>query len=678
MCGATRCPVAYGESGQPFWLYGRREQNALTAVWGGVGRGNFDQRKGMRPEHRSVTGSLAYRPEIDGLRAIAVIGVVLYHAGLPMLDNGFVGVDIFFVISGYLITCLLLREWSERNRLNFLEFYARRVRRLLPALIVVCVAAVVAAVLYVASPDDQRAMAQSAAASLLFVGNVFFQSRTGDYFDADSATMPLLHLWSLGVEEQFYLLWPLLLLGLLRLPRPWMVGATLCLAAASLAAAERLIGADNDAAFYQMPTRFWELTTGGLIAMSSARMRGAALIACYAGVFLAVISLFVPFLPGHFPGVGALPAVAGAALILWSVHVRGHLGGAGALLRARPMVFVGLISYSLYLWHWPLLAIARAGSLVTLSPELRAGLVFAAIVLAWLSYRWIERPFRGMARARSARTVWLGSAVSAALALCLLGLASYIDNGKGAGARASRDRPENMAACHASSLSPVPAAPNPACASAAEIVDTVIWGDSHALAWQPFAWEIADRAAINITRDSCGPALGFAGVKGYESKAPACEASNRMALAYFAHLKPRTLIVAARWSSFLGDARAAEFEDAFIETMAVVSGLAERVLIMGPTPELAARAQQCIDLDKLQSCAESRTAYRIRTERARRLLNAVAARYPNVQVVDPEAYFCKEDSCGVLRDGFSLYWDDDHVSSTAARGFAEQWERSPH
>ncbi|MGO1001614.1 acyltransferase family protein [Lysobacter sp. CA196] len=628
----------------------------------------------MTPEHRSGAGTLVYRPEIDGLRAIAVVGVVLYHAGLPMLDNGFVGVDIFFVISGYLITGLLLREWSERKRPNFLEFYARRVRRLLPALIVVCIAAVVATALYVPSPDDQRTAAQSAAASLLFVGNFFFQSRTGGYFDADSGTMPLLHLWSLGVEEQFYLLWPLLMLGLLRLRRSWMVGLTLCLAAASLVAAEHLIGTGNDAAFYQMPTRFWELTAGGLVAMSSVRAGKGALPACYAGVVLAVISLFVPFLPGHFPGLGALPAVAGAALVLWSVHVRGHLGGAGALLRARPMVFVGLISYSLYLWHWPLLAIAKAGSVVPLPPELKTTLVLAAIVLAWLSCRWIERPFRGMVHAGSVRTVWVGSALSAALAIGSLGGASYIDNGKGAGARTSRDRPENMATCHASSSSPVPAAPDSACASSDEAIDTVIWGDSHALAWQPFAWEIADRAAINITRDSCGPALGFAGVKGYESKAPACEASNRMALAYLRQLKPRTLIVAARWPSFLGDARAAEFEDAFMKTMATASGLAERVLIMGPTPELAARAQQCIDLDKLQSCAESRAHYLARTERSRRLLNAVAATYPNVQVIDPEAYFCSGDSCGVLRDGFSLYWDDDHVSSTAARGFAEQWQ----
>ncbi|WP_408953067.1 acyltransferase family protein [Lysobacter sp. Hz 25] len=630
----------------------------------------------MRADHRPGPGALVYRPEIDGLRAIAVIGVVLYHAGVPLLDNGFVGVDIFFAISGYLITRLLLREWGERKRLNFLEFYARRVRRLLPALIAVCIATVVATALYVPSPDDQRTVAQSGAASLLFVGNFFFQSRTGGYFDADSGAMPLLHLWSLGVEEQFYLLWPLLMLGLLRLRRPWMIGLTLCLAAASLVAAERLIGAGNDAAFYQMPTRFWELAAGGLVAMSPMRAGRGALLACYAGVALAMSSLFVPFLPGHFPGLGALPAVAGAVLVLWSIHVDGRLGGAGALLRARPMVFVGLISYSLYLWHWPLLAIAKAGSIEASSPELKAGLVFAAIVLAWLSYRWIERPFRGMVGAGPVRTASAGAAVSAALAMGLLGFVGYIDNGKGAGARASRDRPENMAACHASSSSPVPAVPDPACASSDETIDTVIWGDSHALAWQPFAWEIADRAAINITRDSCGPALGFAGVKGYESKAPACEASNRMALAYLGRLKPRTLIVAARWSSFLGDARAAEFEDAFMTTMATASGLAERVLIVGPTPELAARAQQCIDLGKLQSCAESRTHYLARTERSRRLLNTVAAAYPNVRVIDPEAYFCSGDSCGVLREGFSLYWDDDHVSSTAARSFARQWLQS--
>ena len=337
-----------------------------------------------------MTG-IAYRPEIDGLRAIAVVAVVLYHAGFGF-HAGLVGVDVFFVISGYLITSLLFRERETTGRINLTAFYARRVRRIVPALVVVVVATVIASAFKLSPFGEIRQTAQSGAASLLFVANIFFQAHTGGYFDPSAERMPLLHLWSLGVEEQFYLLWPLGLIALLgSLHKATFAIVGIC-GLVSLALTEFLIYGHPQAAFYQMPARFWELALGGLIALKPAGRLVDGRMPAAVGAMIVLAATLIPI--GHFPGIGALPAVFGAGLLLYAIHGSSRLGWTGAVLRSRPMVFFGLISYSLYLWHWPLLALERATHAGQLSIELRAMICAISVVLAWLSCCFIERPLR--------------------------------------------------------------------------------------------------------------------------------------------------------------------------------------------------------------------------------------------------------------------------------------------
>lgn len=400
---------------------------------------------------------MTYRPEIDGLRAVAVLAVVLFHAGIG--SAGFVGVDVFFVISGYLITSLLLAERAETGRIDLLAFYARRVRRIFPAAALVVLATLAASAWL--PVDVQQHTAKSAGAALMFIANIFFQFTSGGYWDSAADEMPLLHLWSLSVEEQFYLFWPALLI--FNRSRKVMLG----LALVSFGLAEYWIVQQSDAAFFQMPSRFWELAAGGLIAASPARAMPR-----WMGVAGVVLTLGAcAFQIGHFPGSGALPAALGACAVIAAVH-----GGARIpLLASRPMVGVGLISYSLYLWHWPLLAIYAIKGWG--DPMIRVALCLVAALLAMLTYRYVEQPFRKM-RFPSGRTVATGAALSGLLALsaCAIGLRETPESARAE--LATKAAADHMPIeCMYEDGDAVPKCPTPPNAR------VVVWGDSMAWSW---------------------------------------------------------------------------------------------------------------------------------------------------------------------------------------------------
>ena len=605
---------------------------------------------------------------------------MLYHAGIGP-GAGFVGVDVFFVISGYLITALLYKEWATTGKISLLGFYARRVRRIFPALIVVVLGTVAASTILLSPFGEQLKVTQSASASLLFVANFYFQATSGGYFDGNSGLLPLLHLWSLAVEEQFYLLWPIALIVLLRRPKS-LLPALLMLSIASLALAEFLIRNDPSAAFYQMPARFWELAVGGLIALRPAGQLPDGRPAVLVGLIAVVVGAAIPAL--HFPGVGALPAVAGAALLLHGVHGSTRLGLAGACLRSRPMVFVGVISYSLYLWHWPLLAVDRATRIGPSPLPVRLMLVGGSLVLAWLSYRFVEKPFRRPDwTAPDSRLVAAGLMASISLATCLTVLGGALSQTHALvrsatlAERTSEDMPPNTNHCHYPGLEPLAAFPKPNCNSVANRpVRVVIWGDSFALAWQPFAWALAQRdgvAAIDYARSSCPPVLGYMILARTSKPGELCQGFNALVSEKIKGVD--TLILVADWQNYFGSSEnpAYGFQKQLAATIAQVLPNVGRIILLGPTPEIRDSAPRCIERSELAACAIDRRSFNAAADASRKLLQSLAATSTKIEYVELANFFCGADTCPVLKDGYSLYTDTKHVSSTAARHFAVQY-----
>ncbi|WP_226623203.1 acyltransferase family protein [Alloyangia pacifica] len=334
-----------------------------------------------------------YRREIDGLRGIAVTSVILFHADLEVFSGGFVGVDVFFVISGYLISAILMRELAE-GRFSFADFYERRARRILPALAVVIACTIPFAWLWLL-PLEMKDFSQSIAAAALSVSNILFWLES-DYFDTATNLKPLLHTWSLGVEEQFYLLFPPALLLLWRWPLNRRALAIGLAALASFGLCLVTVGAAPSAAFYLLPFRAWELMAGTLCALWHFRYgRRTSAPLALAGLAALLVSVFTFDKATPFPSAYALLPVAGSCLILTCADTRGL---AGRLLAAPPCVGIGVISYSAYLWHQPLLAFGRIYAPDSLSQAELLALASASLPLAFLSWRFVEQPFRARGR----------------------------------------------------------------------------------------------------------------------------------------------------------------------------------------------------------------------------------------------------------------------------------------
>ena len=342
--------------------------------------------------------SLPYRADIDGLRAIAVLSVLFFHLGSPYVSGGYVGVDIFLVISGYLITSVIVRD-LETNTFSFRSFYARRVRRIFPALFAMATACTIVAILFY-SPDELRTYAATISSLSIFASNVYFRKHStwDGYFEASQRPSVLLHTWSLSLEEQFYILFPLLLFVLYRFLKPSRKYVLLGISAVSFCAALLLARHHPIANFYLLPSRAWEFLVGALLAINwlpAIRNRMAREGMVFTG--LGMVYLAVTQITSHtrFPGYATLLPVVGAALIIYA----GEAGDLfSSVLRFPPLVFVGVISYSLYLWHWPTIVLARyipcMPQQYPLQGRMRWFCVGLSFALAMLSYFFVERPFR--------------------------------------------------------------------------------------------------------------------------------------------------------------------------------------------------------------------------------------------------------------------------------------------
>lgn len=355
-----------------------------------------------------TTQSTTYRPDIDGLRAVAVLAVIIYHAGLA-LPGGYVGVDVFFVISGYLITGLIARD-LDNGTFSMRDFWKRRILRIWPAGFAM-VFVVLATAIVVMMPRDLVETSRDAISQMFMTINITFW-RTTDYFRPDSEMRPLLHCWSLAVEEQFYLFLPPLLVLIWGLGRRWVWGILISGTILSLALSVALLGPKPWATFYLLPTRAWEMAFGSMLALlpSSRLQRGLKSEGCaILGLGAILVPMFVYSSKTPFPGLAALPVCVGSFMLLATPE-----SGVNRLLSTAPMRAIGLVSYSLYLWHWPIFAFLRYVEGRDLSLPLTLGALLATAMAGVLSWRFIEQPFRGKAsRLTFGRTAMVAGVVLA-------------------------------------------------------------------------------------------------------------------------------------------------------------------------------------------------------------------------------------------------------------------------
>jgi peptidoglycan/LPS O-acetylase OafA/YrhL len=501
--------------------------------------------------------SSAYRREIDGLRAIAVLSVILFHAGCPFLSGGFVGVDVFFVISGYLITGLILAE-RQAGRFSILKFYERRARRILPALFVMLALCTPFACAWMlpAALDD---FSQTLAGVATFASNMVLWANSS-YFNADNELKPLLHTWTLAVEEQYYWLFPLFLAVTWRWGLRKIRLALILAAVASLAIAQWGAYYAPTANFYLLPTRAWELLIGALLALycfdgtlkqpTERNRHWLAQALSLTGVLLLGIALFTFDKYTPFPSLYALAPTVGAALLIYAATPNTWVG---RILASRPFVGVGLVSYSAYLYHQPLFAFARLHTASELSLAMAASLSLMALVFAYFSWAYVENPCRSPAKFKTS-TIWVLSLVGS-LAFLILGVAGHVAHGfesrltakeraVNAFANYKPAKPYREGTCFLKldqtyrEFAPTCAAPE------RQGPKILLWGDSHAAALSSGLRTLLPDLA-QYTASACPPLLGIE----LESR-PQCKAINDFVLTQVARLQPTQVLLHADWLSY--------------------------------------------------------------------------------------------------------------------------------
>ncbi|MFD5601036.1 acyltransferase family protein [Leucobacter sp. NPDC058333] len=671
---------------------------------------------------RETEARRRFRPDIQGLRAVAVGAVLLFHANAPFLPGGFIGVDVFFVISGFLITGILLREAQTRGRINLPGFYAKRARRILPAATVALVAT--AALSFVFLPDIRwRGIGTEISAASVSMVNWVLAAGT-DYLNADIAASPVQHFWTLAVEEQFYIILPVLFVALLWVSRRWVddqssqfvqrvlqLGVSAILLA-SLAWSVTYTAIAPAPAYFVTTTRLWELAIGAAVAVFATHLErlpdGVGRVLGWAGLLGVLAACLVFSSDTPFPGSAALlPTLSAAALIIGGMGGRAG-SGAGRLLAVRPMRWLGDISYSLYLWHWPLIVIAT----YLLGGELRfrygALVAILSLLPAWLSYRFIENPFRDWkwAAARSARALWMGSALVVISAL-LGGLLAFapasspvpknplgaaaLETDQSAGvvsdtvpggfvpsAVAARDDNPIVYAngCHADQGKTV----DPGCTLGAADGDVTIAlvGDSHAANWVPALDAVAQEQGWRLrvfTKSSCAFAnIMIAGGNGkpYVN----CQDWNRKVLNILAEEQPALVITAnaagrSVWDEapLSAEESAQAFSQGLHRTWTRLEDQGIPVVAIRDVPDMGIDIPECVSAnpDQLSSCSRDRS---LAVDDRPYPEPDAAAGISNASVIDMNAWICPTDRCPAVIGNVLIWRDNQHLTATYARSLA--------
>lgn len=651
---------------------------------------------------------IQYRPDIDGLRAVSIASVLAFHAGLPFVNGGFIGVDVFFVISGFLITKLLVSEFHSRGQIRLLDFWARRVRRLAPALLLVVASTLLSSVLFLERISGEvGAIAKSAMATLFINANHYFLNESGDYFGASAETNPLLHMWSLSVEEQFYVLWPFILFVCFKrfgVDRAKFVITLLFIASFALSCYWTAV--ESSRAFYLMPPRAWELMMGSMLAVVSGRLnqvgqRVTTLMAA-TGVVAVVVSVLTMSGEFMFPGPAALLPTFGAVLLL-AAGSTDRQTFASRCLSLKPIVYLGKISYPLYLWHWPLLVVMRSNRLYQESLGWDIVALGIAIVLAILTHELIEkRIWQRLQDSNSKQIVIMGTAGSAVLVCMALLIGAWARFGWGYSQEelrldaSRRDMPE--LGCMFSAGFP-DSDQIDTCLKASMKPTVLLWGDSHANHWRPAIAVSANRFGLDsavLTMNACRPLPGPVG-------SDTCIAFNRMVIESLPEwIEGRGvvgLVLSARWPEGTGtqatsivdrkswrpgeffDRRAksqqealAVLEDELREMFSIARYLGLRVLLVMPSPVQKFAAAHCLSVLPPSKCQISESDLKPYVSPAEDVIRQVAAEFDMVRLIEPRSFMCDRGTCPVILDGTIAYTDDDHVSKSYSILKAREFE----
>lgn len=641
---------------------------------------------------------LNYRADIDGLRAIAVLSVVLNHAGIVAFSGGFIGVDIFFVISGYLITSIIGRE-IQGNQFSLIKFYERRIRRILPALfVVIAFTIVVCALIY----DAEKFMAfgKSVMATTLFGSNINFWRESG-YFDTPSRLKPLLHTWSLAVEEQFYIVFPLLMAALYRYARKFTPAILMGIAIVSLVLGISAVTNNPSTAFYLAPMRAWELLTGSLLALNiipKGLGKIQANVIGLAGLIMIAVPIFQYSDNTKFPGISAIPPVLGTAMII----IAGMEGKSliGRFLGFPLLVFIGKISYSVYLWHWPLIIFARYYSIRQMTSAELGVVLVSTFVISTLSWAFVETPFRSK-QFLSTKQIYIfaGSVMTliffAGAAIThfkgfperngVKYLATASDNKKEEGWLYEEcninyiDNPESIHPCKIGDPS--------------QAATFMIWGDSHAPTYGKavhISSAINDLSGVLTYTPGCPTLLDM--IPEPQNGDTACVDYNRMVLSYLTeHTEIQTVILISRWTVWLEGTRYKQEEGSPVHlvddlknadltlnnedlfrlglerTIKTLVEMDRNVILIAPLPEIGYDVPSANFIasrtgrDVNQIIAPSLEEYIARNQRTMTILKSFQEKY-GFQIIEPWKFLCQQDICRAVVNGIPLYRDDSHLS----------------
>jgi peptidoglycan/LPS O-acetylase OafA/YrhL len=651
--------------------------------------------------------SLGYRSDIEGLRAVAILVVVAAHAKLSWLAGGFVGVDVFFVLSGYLITGLLMQEIKSTRSLRLAAFYARRLRRLLPALLLVLGCTGIFGALLVA-PVEQIGQAVATLSAALWLSNFYFAFSNLGYFSPGADTNLVLHTWSLGVEEQFYLIWPIFLMLALgkgktaqqplntrRLKIAMLIVFSISLLACLLWTQTRPL-----LAFYMMPARAWQFALGALVflyfgAPASAADRTPSLVEqtgftqrlalgywCgWLGLTLIVMSAVILDTHVPYPGMWAVLPSIGAAAVL-AAGARHPGAGVGSLLSLRPMQSIGRVSYSWYLWHWPVFLLG-ATLIDTSSAANQLGLALLSFMLAWLSYHYFESPIR-----RNPRLVMRPRrAVFSALALMVFAsvLAVIWHND----ARHRMTQPEQLRYLQVRSDGPViygmgcddwyHSADVRFCAFGPKDAThtAIVMGDSVGLQWFPAYAEVFNKSGwrlLVLTKSACPMVDESIFYTRLGREYTECTQWRQAALQQVAALKPDVVILG---STFAYDFTQDQWINGTVRVLQSISKATKKVYIMRSTPVLPFDGPSCLaPRSRLYSAISDKSecvaiAHGVRSNNVYQWLQVAASQFNNVSTVDMTDAICPKGQCHAEQQGSIVFRDSQHLSATFAESLSD-------